>query len=130
MRLLKHRGRSKSSGQVAAVYRAIVVALVAVVPLLGDAVSASSAPNSPRALVKDLLTSSYAKAIGFSRVVTKASTTATSGVKNCPDGGHESFESASGQTGLLSEVLLCTTNKTALAVLNGTRAATSASSVG
>jgi hypothetical protein len=90
--------------------------------------SSASTVASSKSLLKDLLPSSYAKTAGFTKVVAKATTTSKTGVKTCPDGGQEAFENASGETGLVSEVLACTTSKAALVLLSGTRSATSASS--
>lgn len=127
-----HRQPSKSPLGIVAINRRCVSLLAAAVALSLTAMmqmpAGASIPRSPKSLAKDLLTSSYAKTAGFSKVVAKATTTSKTGVKNCPDGGKEAFESASGQTGLLSEVVACTTTNAVLAVLNSTRSATSASS--
>jgi hypothetical protein len=88
----------------------------------------ASTAASSKSLVKDLLTSSYAKKAGFTKVAEKVTTTSKTGVKNCPDAAQEAFESASGQTGLVSEVVACTTSKAAQTLLSGTRSATSATS--
>ena len=88
----------------------------------------ASTPASPKSLAKDLLPSSYLKKAGFTKVAVKASTTSKTGLKSCSDGAQEAFTSASGQTGLESEVVACTTSKAATALLNGVRSATSATS--
>jgi hypothetical protein len=122
------RGESKSRLQSVMINRD-VAALAGVLALLATwAAQVPAGATSPKSLARDLLASSYAKADGFTKVVARASTTAKTGVKNCQDGGKEAFETASGQTGLLSEVVACTTSKAVLALLSGTRSATSASS--
>jgi len=127
-----NRRESKSSLPTVVINRKIFAALAAAVVLLVTAAAqmpaGASIPTSPKSLAKDLLTSSYAKSAGFTKVIVKATTTSKTGLKACPDGGQEAFESASGQTGLVSEVVACTTSKAALALLSGTRSGTSASS--
>jgi hypothetical protein len=88
----------------------------------------ASTPTSPKSLAKDLLASSYAKKAGFAKVADKVTVTSKTGVKSCPDGAQEAFESASGQTGLLSEALACTTSKGAAALLSSARSGNSATS--
>jgi hypothetical protein len=87
------------------------------------ALSVAAAPESPAGAGTPKSSKS-----GFPKVAEKASTTSKTGVKNCPDGGQEAFESASGQTGLVSEVVACATSKAAQTLLSGTRSATSATS--
>jgi hypothetical protein len=110
----------------------LVVGFVAAAGLVLAAATQSpagaSTAASSKSLAKDLLTTSYAKKVGFSKVAEKATTTSKTGVKNCPDGGQVAFESSSGQTGLVSEVVACRTNKAAVTLLNGTRSGTSATS--
>jgi hypothetical protein len=88
---------------------------------------ASTAP-SPKSLGKDLLPSSYAKKAGFGEVAEKVTTTSKTGVKSCPNGAQEAFQSASAPTGVASEVVGCTTSKAAAAVLKGARSSGSVTS--
>ena len=88
----------------------------------------ASTPGSPKLLVKDLLPSSYLKKAGFTEVAEKATTTSKTGVKSCPDGAQEAYQSASNQTGVASEVLSCTTTKGASALLNEVRSGGSVTS--
>jgi hypothetical protein len=101
---------------------AIAVALVVVVLTgLGEVAAGASAP-SMKSLAKDLMTSSYAKKAGFTEVAEKVSTTAKTGVKSCPDGAQEAFENTANQTGVIAEVLVCTTQKAAAALLASVKA--------
>jgi len=107
-----------------------ILAALAVVVVLPLTVAAqmpagASTSTSPKSLVKDLLPSSYAKKAGFTKVIGKATTTSNTGQKTCPNAAREVFESASGQTALLSEVVACTTSKAAIALLSGTPKGTS-----
>jgi hypothetical protein len=81
-----------------------------------------------KSLAKDLLTTAYAKTAGFTEVAEKVSTTAKTGVKSCPDGAQEAFEDTSNQTGVIAEVLVCTTKKAATALLTSVKAEGAASS--
>jgi len=88
----------------------------------------ASTVTSPKFLAKDLLSVSDAKKAGFTKVSEKVSTTSKTGEKSCPNGAQEAFESASGQMGVLSEVVACTTSKAAAALLNGIRSGISGTS--
>jgi hypothetical protein len=88
----------------------------------------ASTVTSPKSLAKDLLTASSAKKAGFTKVSEKASTTSKTGEKSCPNGADEAFEGASGQMGVFSEAVACTTSKAAAALLDGVRSGTSGSS--
>ena len=88
----------------------------------------ASTPTSPKSLAKDLLPASYATKVGFTKVVIKVTTSSKTGEKSCPNGAQEEFENASGQSGLASEVLACTSSKAAAALLSGVRSGTSATS--
>ena len=87
---IPHRGESKSPLCTVAINRKILVALaVAVVALLVTAAAqmpaGASTPTSTKSLAKDLLTSSYPKKAGFTKMAVKASTTSKTGLKACPD---------------------------------------------
>jgi hypothetical protein len=108
-------------------FAGLAAAAVLVFAVATQSPAGASTPASSKSLAKDLLTFSYAKQVGFTKVAGKATTTSKTGVKNCPDGGQEAFESASGQTGLVSEVVACTTSKAARKLLSGTTSAVSVS---
>ena len=88
--------------------------------------SAESLPGasttSAKSLAKDLMTTSYAKAAGFTAVAEKVSTSAKTGVKSCPDGAQEAFENTSNQTGVIAEILRCQNKKAAAALLTSIEA--------
>jgi hypothetical protein len=107
------------------IFAALAVAVVLPLTVAAQMSAGASTPTSPKSLAKDLLTSSYAKKAGFTKVAAKASTTSNTGQKSCPDAAREVFESASGQTALLSEVVACTTSKAAAALLSGAPSGTS-----
>ena len=96
------------------------VALVMVLTGVGEI--AAGATTSAKSLSKDLLTTSYAKKAGFTEVAEKPSTSSKTGVKSCPDGAQEAFENGSNKTGVVAEVLGCTTKKAAAALLTGVAA--------
>ena len=122
---------SRSDSQPALVVNRKIFALAMAVVL---SVAAAEMPawastvTSPKSLAKDLLTVSFAKKAGFTKVSEKASTTSKTGEKSCPNGADEAFESASGQMGVFSEAVACTTSKAAAALLNGVRSGTSGTS--
>jgi hypothetical protein len=107
------------------IFAALAVVVVLPLTVAAQMSAGASTPTSPKSLAKDLLTSSYAKKAGFTKVAAKASTTSNTGQKSCPDAAREVFESASGQTALLSEVVACTTSKAAAALLSGAPSGTS-----
>jgi hypothetical protein len=90
--------------------------------LTGVGEIAAGATTSAKSLSKDLLTTSYAKKAGFTEVAEKPSTSSKTGVKSCPDGAQEAFENGSNKTGVVAEVLGCTTKKAAAALLTGVAA--------
>ena len=100
---------------------AVAVALVVALTGLGEVAAGASTP-SMKSLANDLMTSSYAKKAGFTKVAEKVSTTAKTGVKSCPDGAQEAFEDTANQTGVIAEVLVCTTKKAATALLTSVKA--------
>ncbi len=107
---------------------AVAVALVVVLTGLGEVTTAGASTPSMKSLAKDLMTTAYAKTAGFTEVAEKVSTTAKTGVKSCPDGAQEAFEDTSNQTGVIAEVLVCTTKKAATALLTSVKAEGAASS--
>lgn len=119
-------GRSRSDSERSlATYRKVLGALAVVLvwPVIAAAQmpAGASTPASPKSLAKDLLPVSYAKTAGFSEVAEKATTTSKTGVKSCPNGAQEAFQSASTPTGVASEVVGCTTTKAAAAILKSAR---------
>jgi hypothetical protein len=100
---------------------AVVVALVVVLTGLGGITAGASTPSA-KSLAKDLMTTSYAKAAGFTAVAEKVSTSAKTGVKSCPDGAQEAFENTSNQTGVIAEILRCQNKKAAAALLTSIEA--------
>jgi hypothetical protein len=107
------------------IFAALAVVVVLPLTVAAQMPAGASTLASPKSLAKDLLPSSYAKKAGFTKVAAKASTTSKTGQKSCPNAAREVFESASGQTALLSEVVACTTSKAAAALLSGTPSGTS-----
>ena len=99
------------------------LAAVAIVPP-----AAGAGTSSAKALAKDLLPSSYARGIGFTKVAEKATTSSKTGVTSCPRGAEAAFEDGSNQTGMISEVLQCRTKAAATKILSSVVANTSASS--
>jgi len=104
---------------------ALVLTVVLPVTLAAQTAAAASTAASPKSLAKGLLTSSYAKGAGFPKVAEKVTTTTKTGQKTCPNAAEEAFESASGQEGLVSELVACTSEKAAVALLAGARSGTS-----
>ena len=103
----------------------MVLSIVATAPMAAGA----STPAAATSIAKDLLSSSYAKAVGFPRVARKVSTSSKTGLKSCPNGARETFESASRKTALASEVVACTTNDAAAALVKSSGTGTPTPSV-
>jgi hypothetical protein len=111
-------------------FGALAVAVAVALPLTATTqmpASASTAASS-KSLAKDLLPSSYAKKAGFTEVAEKITTNSKTGDKSCPHVAEEAFENASGQLGLVSEAVACTTSHGAATLLSGARSGTSATS--
>jgi cyclophilin family peptidyl-prolyl cis-trans isomerase len=68
-----------------------------------------------------LVSTSVAKAAGFTKVVNAPSTSTNTGVTGCPDGAQEEFSNAAGTLGLLSEVLYCQSVTDAANLLQGVK---------
>ncbi len=101
---------------VAASIGATVFAVVGPI-FVAPAASASSLASKPSTSV--LLPVSAAKKAGFTEVVNAPSTSTNTGVTGCPYGAQEEFESASGNLGLVSEVLYCASTADAVTLLKG-----------
>jgi cyclophilin family peptidyl-prolyl cis-trans isomerase len=93
-----------------------VAGLVAVVPAAAAEFSASKPSTSV------LLPVSAAKEAGYTKVVNAPSTSTNTGVTGCPYGAQEEFASASGNLGLVSEVLYCESAADADMLLKGLKA--------
>jgi hypothetical protein len=111
-------------GKVVGALAVLVLPVIAAAPL---AAGASSAP-SPKSLLKELLPSADAKRAGFTEVAEKATTTSKTGVKSCPNGAQEAFQSATAPTGVASEIVGCTTSQAAAAVMKSARSSGAATS--
>lgn len=99
----------------------IVIAIVAVAALAAGLALLSGGSRSPSvgtSLTKDLLPASDAKRAGFSAVVLQATASAKTGEASCPDGAQEAFENTAGHMGIELQVLSCTSDKTAGALLH------------
>ena len=103
--------------------RTLPTAAVALVMVLtGVGAVAAGASTSAKSLAKDLLTTSYAKKAGFTEVAVKPITSSKTGVPSCPDGAQEAFEDGSNKTGVVAEVLVCTSKTAAAALLTSVAA--------
>jgi hypothetical protein len=111
-------------------HRAVTAAITATLVLSSALVTAlpAGATASGKVLAKDLLPPSYAKKAGFTKVVLKPTSTSKTGNKSCPNGAQEVFEDASGQTGIIAEVVGCTNNKAAATLLASVKSGTGAAS--
>ena len=85
---------------------------------------ASTVPAS--SLVQDLLSSSYASTIGFTKVIESANAAKTEN-KACPLAAEEEFQNAQGKLELISGAATCTTSQGALKSALSGSSATSAS---
>jgi len=108
---------------------ALAVAVVLPVLLAAQLPVGASPPTPAKSLGKELLPASFAKTTGFTAVVEKVTTSSKTGQKNCPNGAQEAFEDASGRTGVVSEVVACTSAQTAAALLQKVVASTTSSSL-
>jgi len=96
----------------------VIVAVAALVAGLAVVSGGKRPPSSSTSLTKDLLPPSYAQRAGFSAVVVKPVSSAKTGEPSCSHGAQEAFEDTSGHMGIESEVLSCTSGKTAGALLH------------
>ncbi len=101
---------------VAASIGATVLAVVGTFSVVPAAATTSSA-SQPSTSV--LLPVSAAQAAGFTKVVNAPSTSTTTGVTGCPYGAQEEYASATGNLGLVSEVLYCKSAAAAETLLKG-----------
>jgi hypothetical protein len=104
---------------------AVVVALPLIVATQIPA--SASTVASASSLAKDLLPSSYANKVGFTKVAENVTTFKT-GKKSCPLAAEEEFENAQGKLVLISGAATCTTSQGAATNLRSTRSSTSATS--
>lgn len=109
----------------------VIAASVVGMSLIG-AVSAGSLPAGAAtssvviAPKQGLLSAADAKQLGFPKSAGKPSTTNKTGEKGCSKGAQAGFEDSAGQTGLISEIIVCNTSKAAASVLATVRKSGSA----
>jgi cyclophilin family peptidyl-prolyl cis-trans isomerase len=68
---------------------------------------ATAATSGGKPSTSVLITAAAAKEAGFTKVLSAANASTATSVAGCPDGAQEEFANASGDLGLLSEVLYC-----------------------
>jgi cyclophilin family peptidyl-prolyl cis-trans isomerase len=85
----------------------LAVALTIVLGLAVTESAATGATAGQKPSTNVLLPLSAAKGAGFTKVVAPPSVSTNTNVAGCPEGAQEQFASASGQLGLVSEVLYC-----------------------
>jgi hypothetical protein len=79
---------------------------------------ASASPSSVAAKpVTGLLTADAAKGLGFPKTAQKPTGSSKTGQAGCPKGAEAAFEDKSAKTGVISEVLACSSTKVATGVL-------------
>ena len=88
--------------------------------------ASASTVRSASSLAQDLLPSSYANEVGFTKVAENVTTSKT-GNKSCPLDAQEVFENAQGTLDLVSGAATCTTSQGALRSARSGTSATSAS---
>jgi hypothetical protein len=98
---------------------ALSIASVSVGATAADA-SASSVAAKP---ITGLLPASAAKALGFPKSAQKPTGSSKTGQAGCPKGAEVAYEDSGAQTGLIAEVLSCTSTKVASGVLSGQKSA-------
>jgi len=99
---------------------ALVLSVAAPLP------AGASTPTSPKSLAKDLVPPSVAKKAGFTKMLGKVTTSSKTGAPSCPNGAQVVYEDAAGKTGVVAEVLGCTTTKAAAALVRRVRTGTKA----
>ena len=104
---------------VAAVGLAVIGA--SAVGALPAAASSSSVTASP---AKGLLTAAQAEKLGFAKAAGKPMSSSKTGVSGCAKGAEVAFEDTKGATGLIAEVLVCSSTKGPASVLKNVKAAT------
>lgn len=87
---------------------------VLVLPSLPAGASASSVQSSP---MKGLLGTSQAHQLGFTNTVTKPTSSTKTGVAGCSKGAQVVYENGHKTTGLISEVLVCSSPNGAAALI-------------
>ena len=101
----------------------LISAVVVVVAIVGGVITGgfhttSNTKLSPSASV---LSPSYARSVGFSKVYGPARKVAVSNEKGCSSSVQAVYEDSAGKTGLISDLLNCTSAKAASAVLTAFR---------
>ena len=110
--------------------RVLTIALVGSVALMAAAcgsstssatatsTSAAATSGSPTSLV---LSPAYAKSVGFPKTAVAAKTSSKTNEANCSQSAEAAYEDAAGQTGLVSETLVCNSVAAATAALDGVK---------
>jgi hypothetical protein len=98
-----------------------------VLPSLPAGASTSSVEAAP---AKGLLATAQARQLGFTKTVTKPSTSSKTGVSGCGKGAQAVFENTGKKVGLISEVLVCTSPNGAAGLIKKEKSVGSASSTG
>jgi hypothetical protein len=78
---------------------------------------------------KGLLTAAQAGKLGFAKTAGKPMTSSKTGVTGCAKGAEVAFEDTKGATGLIAEVLVCSTTKGPAGVIKNVKSATAASAL-
>jgi hypothetical protein len=108
---------------------AIVVGVLCSLGVLAQLPASASTATSAKSLAHELVPASYLKHQGFTQAIEKPTTNSKTGEKSCPNAAREIYENASGQgSGVEAEIVACTTNKAAAALLRGAEAASTGSS--
>jgi cyclophilin family peptidyl-prolyl cis-trans isomerase len=123
------RSARRRQGQESAVFvkKPMLFAAGAGLTVLATALSATisiaAVGASPKAKLSTsvLLPTAAAKQAGFATVVDAPSSSSATGIAGCPDGAQEEFSGGSGTTGLVAEVLYCTSNAAAKALLESSK---------
>jgi cyclophilin family peptidyl-prolyl cis-trans isomerase len=85
----------------------IAVTVVALLGLIGSVPAATGKTVAQKPSTNVLVPVSVAKGAGFTTVVDAPTVSTNTSITGCPEGAQEEFANASGQLGLVSEVLYC-----------------------
>jgi len=105
---------------------ALLTALASSTIVLASPQAGASPPASARSLERDLLPRTYIQRAGFTSVVEQPVSTSHTGERSCPNGAEEAFEDRTGKTGILVELVACTTAAHAATLLESVKAKTAA----
>lgn len=101
------------------IFAALAMAIVLPLTAAASMPAGASTPASAKSLTKDLLPASNAKKFRYTKVARKVATSSQTDLQSCPNGAQVTYETALKQTDLASEVIACTNNKAAVALLKG-----------